>query len=341
MWQLQNHTPFAAERAWVRDINGAEVWLVAVKGTYLIKPDGSTELAEKQEEVCFAPQYRGEPGKSSLVYESDLAHTKQATDIFLHGHAYAPPGRSAPQIDVTMKVARISKTLRVVGDRFWKSGALGVELTAPEPFERMPIIYERAFGGADQMSNDPQKHDWERRNPVGVGFAVKSDHLIGQRAHNVEYPDSSLSSWDHRPQPAGFGPIAGNWSPRLGLAGTYDEQWRQERLPLLPLDFNERYFQCAPEDQQAQGYLRGGEPVELYNLTPERVLRFNLPRVVLSFRTNFGEETVDHRAVLDTVILEPDAPRVIMVWSTMLPCHHKVLKLQETSIRQKQQLQLR
>ncbi len=38
---LNNKTPFAAERSWVRDRNGAEVWLVAVKGTFNILPDGT------------------------------------------------------------------------------------------------------------------------------------------------------------------------------------------------------------------------------------------------------------------------------------------------------------
>jgi hypothetical protein len=92
MWQLVNNTPFAAERAFVRDQNGAEVWLVAVKGTYDIKPDGTTALAEKQIEVCMAPEYFGVPGKSSLRYESDLVHTA-AYRCHLHGHAYAPNGR--------------------------------------------------------------------------------------------------------------------------------------------------------------------------------------------------------------------------------------------------------
>ena len=40
MWSVTNRTPYAAERCWVRDKNGAEVWLVAVKGTFLIGPDG-------------------------------------------------------------------------------------------------------------------------------------------------------------------------------------------------------------------------------------------------------------------------------------------------------------
>ncbi|HXK36280.1 MAG TPA: DUF2169 domain-containing protein, partial [Candidatus Paceibacterota bacterium] len=93
MWMIENYTPFAAERAWVRDKNGAETWLVAVKATYRITGDGPMQLAEEQEPVCMAPKYGGDPATTSLLYESDLVHTKLNTDIILHGHAYAPGGR--------------------------------------------------------------------------------------------------------------------------------------------------------------------------------------------------------------------------------------------------------
>src|SRR5262245_60045987 len=102
MWILANHTPFNAKQTWVRDKNDAEVWVVAVKGTFIINPDGSTKLAEEQMEVCRVPQYVGEPGKSSLLYESDLVHNKPTTDIILHGHAYSPKGKPTTQVDVTM-----------------------------------------------------------------------------------------------------------------------------------------------------------------------------------------------------------------------------------------------
>jgi hypothetical protein len=332
---LENHTPFAAERVWVRDINGAEVWVVAVKGTFIINPDGSTALSEEQEDICRVPKYRGEPGNSSLLYESDLVHTKPTTDILIHGHAYAPQGRRATHVDVTMKVANIVKTLRVFGDRYWDRGPTDLKITNPEPFEKIPITYERAFGGVDQKSNNPSQ-GWEPRNPVGIGFATAPERLIGQKAPNVEDPEALITSWEQRPRPAGFGPIAGHWSPRVELAGTYDEKWRKERLPLLPEDFNERFYLCAPEDQQAQGYLKGEEPVELHNFTPEGRMNFVLPWVVLGFETRFYTgEVITHRGTVHSVILEPDVPRVLMVWHTLLPCHHKVQKLQKTTIREK------
>src|SRR5215470_11784720 len=117
MWTITNNTPYAAERCWVRDKNGAEVWLVAIKGTFLIRPDGSTQIADQQENVCLSPVYRGEPGASSVLYESDLQHTKLNTDVVVNAHAYAPHGHPARQIDVNVKVANVNKSLRVFGDR--------------------------------------------------------------------------------------------------------------------------------------------------------------------------------------------------------------------------------
>jgi len=313
---------------------------VAVKGTFIIKADGKTEIAQQQEKVLLVPRYVGDPTASSLLYESDLDYTKPTTDIILHGHAYAPHGKPTRQVDVKVKIANVAKTLRVFGDRLWKMGLLGPKMTDPEPFLRTPLTYERAFGGVDQWSEDPKKHDWERRNPVGTGFAVKAEHLVGRRVPNVEDPRALISSWKDRPRPAGFGPIARHWSPRIELAGTYDARWEKERLPLLPEDFNERFFQCAPADQQAQSYLEGNELVELHNLSPEGLMRLRLPRIALGFRTRLSGKIVDHRGELHTVILEPDVPRVIMVWHAMLPCHGKKLSLESTTIFQKEVLPL-
>jgi hypothetical protein len=339
MWTITNSTPYAAERCWVRDKNGAEVWVVAVKATFVIAPDGSTQVADQQDKVCLSPVYRGEPGKTSLLYDSDLHHTKLNTDVVLNAHAYAPQGRPTKQIDVTVRVANVHKTLRVCGNRVWKPALIGLKLSEPEPFTKMPLIYERAFGGDDHTPGEAQHHTWNERNPVGVGFALRRENLIGERLPNVENPSALITTWTSRPDPVGFGPIAGHWKPRVHFAGTYDEKWAREWQPLLPRDFDERFYQCAPADQQATGYLGGGELVELSNLTPTGTLSFRLPRQTLGFKTDFDDGTSAlHRCRLHTVIIEPDVPRVILVWHTHLPCHHKVLKLKTTNVILKRRL---
>lgn len=338
MWMLKNETPFAAERSFARDIRGAQVWLVAVKGTFSIGPDGSTKIAAVQEDVCRAPQLTGEPGRSSLRYESDLVLTKRTTDVLLHGNAHAPRGEPAPQVDVMLKIAGLTKVVRVFGDRRWKRSAVGLSPTRPEAFLTMPITYERAFGGIDRSPQASAARGWERRNPVGVGFALEEDHLVDTPLPNVEDPHDPIASWNHRPRPAGFGPIARRWSPRLELAGTYDESWDNERRPLLPLDFDERFHQCAPGDQQAPKYLRGGEPVELYNLTPDGFLRFTLPTVTIGFLTWIAGEMRPHPARLHTIIIEPERSRLMMVWHTALPCHHDVHRLKWTRVFEKKKI---
>ena len=272
MWALNNQTPFATERCWVRDKNGAEVWLVAVKATFSIEADGTVSIAEEQEEVNIAPKFRGAPDCSSLLYDTDLPHLKKNTDVLIEGHAYAPQGRPTKMVDVAFRVAKTQKILRVIGDRQYVKTLAGITLSAPQAFTKMPITYERAFGGTDLLSDDPKHHAWEAHNPVGCGFVTKGSHLAGKTAPNIEDPQALISDWKQRPRPAGFGPIAGHWSPRVELAGTYDEHWEETRQPLLAEDFDERYHQCAPEDQQVAGYLKGGEQVDLFNLTPNGYL---------------------------------------------------------------------
>jgi hypothetical protein len=341
MWALKNNTPYAAERTWVLDKNAMKSWVVVVKGTFDILPNGTTKRAEKQEEPLFSPVYRGEPGKSSILYEADLSAPKQATDIILNGQAYVPGGQPTTKVHVSMQVNNLTKELLIFGNRHWKKGLLsGMSISSPEPFKTMPIVYERAFGGGDTKAKDLSKHRLYRHNTVGVGFATSPDHLDGEPVPNIEYPKKTVSSWKDRPYPAGFGAIASYWSPRLEFSGTYDDQWLKNRFPLLPEDFDERFFQYAPQDQQITGFLKGGEGIKLLNLTPTGSLSFQLPRIGLTFATHFGREIVEHRASLVTVILEPDWPRIIMVWHTSLPCHHKVDRLDFTSIKEKAQVTL-
>ena len=329
MWHVENQTPFAAERAWVRDRNGAEVWLVAVKCTFEIGPDGSTRPAGDQPAVLRIPEYTGAPGNSSMRFDSDLVLTKTTTDVTIAGHAYAPGGKPTREMDVGFRVGGVQKVLRVVGDRKWRRAGM----TSPEHFVKMPLVYERAFGGVDRKSTSPER-DWDWRNPVGTGFAVSGDHLADVTVPNLEYPDEPIRSWNDRPRPAGFGPVSSHWQPRVAFAGTYDERWVAERLPLVPNDFDDRFFQCAPVDQQTPTFLRGGEQFTLFGVRPNGELRFVLPKVFLGFETLFydGSTEIHKERKLHSVIIDADRPSVSLVWHTALACHFKVQKLRRTIV---------
>ena len=244
MWQVDNRTPFAADRSWVRDRDGAEVWLVAVRCTFRINSDGTTTPAEEQDPVVLAPKYFGDPGASSLRYDTDFVLAKPTTDVILHGSAHGPGGKPAESVDVTLRIGDVCKSLRAIGDRPYHQTGIGLTPGTVQPFVNMPLRYERAYGGGEAVPANKDRPRFDERNPVGVGFIPAA----GQSAPNVEQAGTVVGR-----RPAGFGPIASHWQPRARHAGTYDDTWKKERFPLYPRDLDDRFFQCSPEDQRPGG----------------------------------------------------------------------------------------
>ncbi len=332
MWALKNGTPYAAERNWTRDKDGGHVWIVVVKATFDIRAGGALALADEQIPPVLAPVHHGDPAKTSLKYESDLLAVKPGTDVLLNASAHAPGGRAVPQVDVLLRMDNVSKHLVVHGERSYFNGVVGITTTPPRPFTICPLVYENAFGGSDLADPDPGKQRMDKRNPVGKGFAAKSASLVHTPAHRIEYASGSPSSAG----PAGFGPLASYWSPRMELAGTYDAAWAKRKKPLLPDDYDPHHALSSPLDQRSDQWLRGGELVELLNMTPDALLRFDLPRLYFTYTTRFGNRREEHRGHLATVIIEPDQRRVMAVYQTSLRVGRRdVPYLDETTIGEK------
>jgi hypothetical protein len=275
MWALDNRTGYAAERNWTRDREGVHWWLVAVRATFDIAPGGRLALADEQRPPVLAPEYFGEPGLSSLRYDSDLLAAKPGTDLLVNAHAHAPGGRPAAMVPVSLRVGQLHKVLLVHGERTYDRGWTGLAMTSPRPFTRQPIRYEFAFGGGDLSDPDPRKHRIDERNPIGRGFATRTAHIAGKPAHTIEYPSGDPVAKG----PAGFGPLDASWQPRRKLAGTYDARWERTKKPLLPDDFEPAFALSSPTDQRTETPLVGGERVELVNMTPDwqSVLRVPAP----------------------------------------------------------------
>lgn len=324
MWVVTNETPYAVGRTWGRDKYGVHEWIIAVKATFDIKPNGRLELAEEQLPPLLTPEYYGDDAASSLRYEADLVGRKPATDILLNGTAYAPRGLPVTEFLVSLRVGMMKKSIKVVGDRTWQRGMFGTRPSPPEPTAKVPLVYERAYGGYDQTDPDPANHRIDARNPVGCGLVT----MAGQPVPNFTYPQGRMD----KDGPAGFGAVASFWSPRRELGGTYDEAWRHSQFPLLPEDWDPRTLLCSPADQRQDGYLEGGQLVELENLTPDGVLRFALPRINLRFRTRIDRRIEKHSSQLATVIIEPDHPRVILIWQSVLMVRNDGDYLDETVV---------
>jgi hypothetical protein len=326
MLQFKNETPFVGTIYLLPDPSGVDTLFAVIKGTFQL--NAAVAVADDQVPVTVEDKYHGEPGTSSIQEPSDVALIKPGTDLILLGSAHAPGGRPTTQMDIGVTAGPLRKAIRVIGDRVWKARGVGPAISAPEPFLRMPLTWERAFGGFDQSKKGVVV---EPRNPVGSGFRAGDGEraLDGLRLPNLEDPSDPITSWRQRPSPVCFAPVAPHWRPRVDYAGTYDERWQQERAPFLPADFDPRFFQLAPAGLSASGYFRGGEPVELRGMTVSGILRFFLPRIRLEVTYRLDQTPQRPVVNLDTVLVRPDQGRLILVWRTALACDKKALRVSE------------
>lgn len=280
--EIINDTPFEVEALpFSNGPDGKPILTVIVKGTFDIRPNEVAEVAAEQIPIAFGDEFYDEKQGGSVKFESDVAPFKPRADIVLVGRAHVPKGGSALAIDVSLRVGQVKKSMRVFGDRRWKtSGPLMSEHPKkPEPFTAMEITYERAFGGIDKEGGG-----YCAENLVGRGFfAKKSKKVIdGALLPNIEDHQKLIKSWKDHPKPVGFGYFGRAWLPRARFLGTYDDKWREERSPDPPEDFKFDYYNSAHPDLQLNGYLKGNEEVELINLTPDGNIQFELSGTALS-----------------------------------------------------------
>lgn len=326
MLQLENQTPFKASIAVLPDKDGIDTLYVVVKATLTLRPGLS--LAPEQVPVTMADEYYGDPALSSLRAVSEMHIGKSGTDVLLVGHAHAPAGRPVPRMNVSLSVAERRKQILVSGDRVWQSDGTP---SAPKPFETMPLIWERAFGGFHRLSDRTLA---DERNPVGCGFAGErsSSEMKQQPVPNLEDPATPLHKLGQIANPVCLAPTSAAWLPRRTHAGTYDQNWQRTRAPYLPADFDHRFLQCAAPEFAFDRYLAGGERIDIEGSTPDGPISFQVPASPLDLAIQVAGAPQRPPANLETLLIEPDANRLCMTWRAALPCDRQVLKVEKVTL---------
>ncbi|MGH8295114.1 MAG: DUF2169 family type VI secretion system accessory protein [Steroidobacteraceae bacterium] len=326
MLQIDNQTPFYAVLSVLPDRFCIDTLHVILKATLVLQP--KLTLAPEPLPVTLADEYYGDPADSSPKGISEIHIGKPGTDVLLIGRAWSPHGRAVHESLVRVVAAERQKSIRVVGDRVWQSDGTP---TAPEPFEAMPLVWERAFGGVHSLEDRLLA---EERNPIGAGFAGKrsAQELTGHPVPNLESPDEPLARRGQSLTPVCFAPTAAHWLPRRAFAGTYDDLWQRRRAPYLPVDFDPRFLRCAAAELAFDRYLRGGEPIEVHGASAEGVIAFPIPTASLHVEVKVAG-SIEHPPVnLETVLLEPDENRVSLTWRAALPCDRKVRKVEKVTV---------
>jgi hypothetical protein len=320
--KLVNATKMAAGYTMGVRPDGRELLVVVVKGTFTWLTHGEpVRLAEQQQPLVETDEFTGEPGFSAPRYEMDFAPTKPHCDVLLQGTAYAPKGRPAQRVTVSLRVGSWQKSFDVVGKRTWTQSLLSLSSTSAEPFTTMPIFYDNAFGGVDRGKDDSDVSHYFSENHAGVGYHVRiSPKLLeGKPLPNTEETGKVVTKPDGYYRPMSFGPLGRSWKQRIQYAGTYDQHWLDNVFPFLPQDFRNEYYQAAPADQWID-YPEGEMDVELINLTSQGRTTFSLPELRVPFEFfRKSRESVKALGIVDTVLFEPDKGQFSMTARCAIP----------------------
>jgi hypothetical protein len=319
---LANGTPLRAETLSVAGPEGRRSFTVVVKGTFDLREGQAIPLAQVQLPLACTDATGGRRDAGTR-YESDFVPFKPRADALCVGNAHVAGGKPVTHCVVAFGVGSWLKQILVTGNRTWKVGIarLGNTPGDPEPFTAMPVSFENAYGGRDPA--DATGFRACAQNPIGKGYTTSSATLDGLPLPNLEDPANRIRSWKDQPPPRTFGPVGRTWQPRFARVGTYDQRWLDRRAPAPPADFDEGYYNCAPDDQQIEGYLRGDEKVRVVNMHPEHTdLTFRLPKLrvrCLADRERAGRRQLeDVPTHIDTLWVDMEALLVVLVWRARL-----------------------
>lgn len=323
--QLINQTPAQALAFRQFDGDGGLVCVVSARADFTHCHDASLVLSKTQKPFQYQDVFEGDPHATNMLVQSDLVPEKPGTDVTYIGTSYAPENKHKRAWTAEVQIGeRLHKRLLVTGPRQWtpvvrrnwkkrfsfgsKPVLVGWKLSEPEPVRLVELGWDKAFGGTNvRMRPDDPNQDAYKDNPLGPGLLTIEQQEFENcvPAHQLDDPDTPVLDWRVLEGSAhGFGPIPPWWGQRQQYVGTYDAEWLEKRHPLLPDDFDPRFWQCAHPDLIARPYLAGDEHYILTNLYSERDVTYgHLPGMQLRVYCENGDDVSNgsHHLNLDGV----------------------------------------
>jgi uncharacterized protein YjbI with pentapeptide repeats len=285
---------------------GQSTLTVIAKLSCAIAPDGTLSLADSADDLS-GDRFVGDEVKASACYPSDMVPHKERCDVLVVGCAY-PPKKGMAESSVRLRMGDINKQVAVFGARKWVE--LGAKLVTgkQQAFEKIPMLYEHAVGGAGFDENP-------------VGRSGRDQHLP-----HFENPKALIAAPGDRPKPCCLAPISPFWPSRWNKLGSYGNNYLNERWPYFAADFQPAFFQGAPPDQQLKS-VQAKERFSISGMRPEgQTLNGQLlGHTVRAWAkpakgaARKGQTLQPIELKLDTVVFDTEAMQVHLVWRGLHP----------------------
>lgn len=240
----------------------------------------------------------------------DIGMPKPRGEVVVVGEAAAPAGQQVTQMGVEFAVGPVRKRMTVIGDRHWQLSRDGAVFTRPQPFERMPLTWDRAYGGAGY-----------RDNPFGTGHAALPALREGQpvRLPNIEDAANLILDVEHEPAPVGCAALDVMVPARQRFAGTYGEDYLKRHFPGHAPDFDWSFYHTAPADQWSSGFFRGDEEIRIAGMHAEHgTIRSRLPgmrvRAFLNIERDGKRTLTETEMRCETVVLFPGQLKGVVIY---------------------------
>ena len=323
-----------------RGYRGKPFDVLVIRGTFDFSSNGNPmPRAARQEPIQYGDSLIGpaahDPIRALLKTDGDLLLGKPATDIHMTGQACCEEGKTLRDWVMGLRIGRTEKFLHLLGPRRFEKTPLGWRSSTSERTDRVALDYRQAFGGVFSVkdANDRWQHLYKPDNPVGCGWlpddtdlerlekterrAMEKQigHIRSLPAPQIGDAQKPIASPYSRHPVEGTGPIARWWEPRLSLAGTLDAGWRAQQHPVIPDDFDMRFYQSAHPDLIYPGYLEGDEELVLLGCLAEGRTHMRLPAlgILLAVAKREGPTTLTWPR-LDTLALDLDTRRASLTW---------------------------
>ncbi len=306
--QLINHTPFPAQMFKTSlDDENKYAMSIAVRITYDIV-DGKAIISKDQVWDLKREIWRSEYG----IIESDDVFKRGGVDILLFGNAQAPDGSETRQMNVEVRLNNelINKVV-VFGDRVWEKSILGMSISTPIPFTKMPVSLENAFGG---------KAEWDGlaipygNNPYGKGYNHLKEDFIGKSLPNIEDPGKLIKKWTDRPDPVGVACL-----PALcELHARNNMVFKDGKI----VSSNARFFNTAFPEMIVNS-VKENDTIGITGMSSKPFV-FKVPKELLKMKVTMGERTKEWEMYIEQIGIIIDKKQAFMTFRypinyTMIP----------------------